>query len=300
MTKYFLPILLAIAVSSCGVVQRVPSTAINSSLLWEVTGNGARDTSYLFGTFHALKSGFVDTLKPVMSRFSRSTAVVGEILLTDPSSMLGIAGSMKSAVPLKKLLSEADYRKTDSIFKWTTGYGVGFYNTMKPMAAQSQLVKSLFDKIYPTNSHPDEEILDMHFQNKGLRDQKKVLALETIEEQMKLLFNDITIERQAEMLLDMIRDFDSSKLVLTMLADCYVNSDMDCLERIGNESEGFTEAEMEAMVTTRNSNWMKQLPQIFKEHRAFVAVGALHLPGEHGVVNLLRKAGYTVKPIPIH
>jgi uncharacterized protein len=299
MIKHLFPLLIAFALTSCGAAQRVPSVLAKPSLLWEVTGNGARDTSYLFGTFHAFKAGFVDTMQPVMSRFAKSTAVVGEILLTDPSSMLGIAGSMKSKIPLKKLLSEEDYRKTDSIFKWATGYGVGFYNTMKPMAAQSQLVKSLFDKIYPTNSHPNEEILDMHFQNKGVIDQKKVLALESIEEQAKLLFDDITVERQAEMLMDMIRDFDSSKLVLTMLADCYVNSDMECLERIGNESEGFSEAEMEAMVTTRNSNWMKQLPQIFKEHRTFVAVGALHLPGEHGVVNLLRKAGYTVTPIPI-
>lgn len=298
MKKLLLSFVLVITLASCSTSKQSTS-APSASLLWEVTGNGVRDTSYLFGTFHAFKGGFVDTIEPVMSRFARSTAVVGEILLTDPTVMLGMAGSMTSKTPLKKLLSEADYKKTDSIFKWATGYGVGFYNMMKPMAAQAQLVKSLFDKIYPTNSHPDESIIDMHFQIKAQRDQKQILALETVEEQVKLLFDDIPVQRQAEMLLDMIRDFDSSKLVLTMLADCYVSSDMDCLERLGNESEGFTEEEMDALVRTRNENWMKQLPQIFREHRAFVAVGALHLPGEHGVIELLRKAGFQVTPIPI-
>ena len=56
---------------------------------------------------------------------------------------------------------------------------------------------------------------------------------------------------------------------------------------------------MDALVKTRNQNWMNKLPTIFRDHRAFVAVGALHLPGEHGMVKLLRDAGYTVKAVPI-
>jgi uncharacterized protein YbaP (TraB family) len=167
------------------------------------------------------------------------------------------------------------------------------------MVAQAQLVKSLFDKIYTTNAHPDELILDMHFQHKARMDAKTVLALETIEEQAELLFNKIPIERQAEMLMESINEFDSSQVMLRQLADCYVVADMDCLEKIGNEADGFSPEEMEALLTTRNQNWMNQLPKIFREHRAFVAVGALHLPGERGVVSLLRKAGYQVRPIPI-
>ncbi len=298
MKKIFLPLVLVIALASCSTSKPSVSTP-QASLLWEVTGNDVRDTSYLFGTFHAFKSGFVDTMQPVMSRLVKSTAVVGEIELTDPSVMLGVAVSMRSPTPLKKLLSESDYRKVDSIFKWATGYGVGMFNTMKPMAAQAQLVKSMFDKIYPTNSHPDEAIIDMYFQHQAQQDQKPIFGLETVQEQVKLLFDDITIERQAEMLMDAVRDFDSSKIVLTQLADCYVNSDMDCLEHIGNESEGFSKEEMDALLKTRNANWMGKLPQIMRDHRAFVAVGALHLPGEHGLVKLLRDAGYTVNPVPI-
>jgi uncharacterized protein len=234
-----------------------------------------------------------------MSRVAKSTAVVGEILLTDPGVMVGVAASMKSPTPLKKLLSESDYKKADSIFKLVTGHGIGLFNSVKPMAAQAQLVKSMFDKIYDTKSDDGEEILDMYFQNIAAKEGKPIFGLETIQEQVKLLFEDISIERQAEMLMESIRDFDTSKIILKTLADCYVNADMDCLERLGNESEGFSKEEMDALVKTRNSNWMNKLPKWLKEHRLFIAVGGLHLPGEHGVVNLLRKAGYTVTPIPI-
>jgi uncharacterized protein len=299
MTKLLLSLLLAFTLTSCGATQRVPLTSAKPSLLWEVTGNGARDTSYIFGTFHTFMSGFVDTMQPVMSRVARSTAVVGEIVLTDPGVMMGVAGSMKSPVPLKKLLSEANYKKADSVFRWATGYGIGMFNSLKPMAAQAQLVKSMFDKIYDTKSDSDEVILDMYFQNVAAKASKSIFGLETVEEQVKILFNDITIERQAEMLMESIREFDTSKIILRTLADCYVNADMDCLERLGNESEGFSKEEMDALVKTRNSNWMNKLPKWLREHRLFIAVGALHLPGEYGVVNLLRKAGYTVTPVPI-
>lgn len=300
--KRLLPLLLVALASCAASTPTVKPTIANpapASLLWEVTGNDARDTSYLFGTFHTFKSGFVDTMKPVMSRLAKSTAVVGEIELTDPSVMLGVASRMRSSVPLKKLLTDEQYKKVDSIFKVVTGYGVGLYNSLKPMAAQAQLVKSMFDKYFVTNAHPDEVILDMYFQKKAQQDKLPIFGLETIEEQVKLLFEDVTIERQAEMLMEAIKDFDSSKTVLTTLADCYVDADMECLERMGNESEGFSKEEMDALVKTRNANWMNKLPKIFHDQRAFVAVGALHLPGEHGVVNLLRKAGYTVKPIAI-
>jgi hypothetical protein len=51
------------------------------------------------------------------------------------------------------------------------------------------------------------------------------------------------------------------------------------------------------MLDKRNANWVQNLPQIVKEQSAFIAVGAAHLAGDLGVINLLRKAGYTVKPI---
>lgn len=298
--KKLLLVVFILSVAASSVSAQKKTTSSKPSLLWEVTGNNARDTSYLFGTFHAFKSGLVDTLPAVMSRFKRSTAVVGEMLLTDPSIMLKTAGMMRSPTPLKKLLDSNDYRYADSVFKSITGYGIGFFNTVKPMAAQTQMVQSLFSKIYPTHSHPNEEIIDIYFQNKGVADNKPVFGLETIEEQMQLLFGDITIERQAEMFMQSIRELDSSKIMLTKLADCYIANDLDCLETLGSASDGFSLEEMDALVKTRNENWLKQLPGLMKEHRLFVAVGALHLPGEHGVVNLLRKQGYTVTPVAIH
>ena len=60
----------------------------------------------------------------------------------------------------------------------------------------------------------------------------------------------------------------------------------------------YTPKEAAVMLDNRNKKWMQQLPGIFKQQSTFVAVGALHLAGENGLVMLLRNAGYTVKPLP--
>ena len=58
-----------------------------------------------------------------------------------------------------------------------------------------------------------------------------------------------------------------------------------------------TPEEKETLIYARNDNWMKQMPEIMKQKSTLFAVGAGHLPGERGVLALLRKAGYTVEGV---
>ena len=51
------------------------------------------------------------------------------------------------------------------------------------------------------------------------------------------------------------------------------------------------------MLEVRNENWAVKMPDVMKEKSTFFAVGAAHLLGKEGLINLLRKAGYSVKPL---
>ena len=55
----------------------------------------------------------------------------------------------------------------------------------------------------------------------------------------------------------------------------------------------------ELLLVRRNENWIPVMERIMREGSAFFAVGAGHLGGPKGVVNLLRQAGYTVEPVPM-
>ena len=64
-------------------------------------------------------------------------------------------------------------------------------------------------------------------------------------------------------------------------------------------TQTYEPGEAEKLLDNRNKAWMTQLPSLFSEQSTFVAVGALHLSGKNGLVNLLRAQGYTVKPLPL-
>lgn len=69
------------------------------------------------------------------------------------------------------------------------------------------------------------------------------------------------------------------------------------LNKKSNTNWGISDEENAKMVDNRNMEWAKQLPELMKSNTCFIAVGALHLPGENGLINLLRKEGYKVKPV---
>ena len=75
----------------------------------------------------------------------------------------------------------------------------------------------------------------------------------------------------------------------------YKSQDIEAMSRMLGSSDETDLAKYESMlITTRNSNWIPIMKKMMQEKVTFFAVGAGHLGGEKGVVNLLRKAGYKV------
>ena len=77
----------------------------------------------------------------------------------------------------------------------------------------------------------------------------------------------------------------------------YRNGNLAKLEELLS-IETYSEQEAKVMLDDRNKKWFEQLPSMMKEQQTFVAVGALHLSGKNGLINLFRNAGYTVTPLP--
>ena len=80
---------------------------------------------------------------------------------------------------------------------------------------------------------------------------------------------------------------------MVKMTDCYHMQDMECLRQMTYDSEEFS-----VLLINRNLAWMQKLSDLMKDQPTFVAVGADHLVGPQGLIELLRRAGYTLKPIP--
>ena len=130
---------------------------------------------------------------------------------------------------------------------------------------------------------------------------KKVDGLETAEFQFNLLFNGYSLQRQAQLLMCTLNNIDSEVENLKKLTNAYMKQDLDEMLRLSEERKGNqcdpAPGEEDALIYNRNKAWAEKLPAIMKAAPTFVAVGALHLPGKKGLLNLLKKQGYTVEPV---
>ena len=125
-----------------------------------------------------------------------------------------------------------------------------------------------------------------------------MVGLETVEEQMKLLFTDIPLERQAKMLADYVTDSVKSYKETRMMVDAYKEGNLNTLYEL-MLSSNFNNAESDALLKTRNEAWLTQLPDLMRAYPRLVAVGALHLAGPDGLVYRLKQLGYHVEPVPL-
>ena len=272
--------------------------AVNAhgQLLWKISGNGLNKSSYLFGTHHLIDKEMIPQFDSVMAVCGQSDAVVGEMDLKTPGMQNKMMqGAVMKGKKMKDLVSASDYQLLDTEFKSVMGVGMSVLGSFKPMMLMSMHQLVLYLK--STGSQKQPTAVDDLFQKQARATKKKVIGLETLETQMNILFNNISLERQAEILLYEVREKEQMLTELKELNSVYISGDLEKMKELDVDDESMRPEERKMLVDDRNFNWIKQLPALLKEQSCFVAVGCLHLVGDNGLINQLRLKGYTVEPV---
>ena len=296
----FLFIAIIWGIGSALSIQAQDNTKDAKSIFWEVTGPGVKKTTYLFGTHHLYDYGFIKTNKIILKKLKKADVVVGEIVI-EPSAMMKIA--MASIMPnktLKQLMSEKDYKATDACLKKYTGMGIFLYNKFKPIAIYQMLMLQKYAKVLGMNlKKTGNSAMDEYFQKAARNLNKKLVALETVDDQLKVLYDGKPLDKQVDLLLEMVYDKDSlATKEIVKLNKMYQQQDLSGLHQLMKTTA--SEQELELLLVNRNKKWIPKIEELLKSGQsAFIAVGAGHLPGEFGVLHLLRQKGYQVKPLKI-
>ncbi|MGB3463662.1 MAG: TraB/GumN family protein [Cyclobacteriaceae bacterium] len=273
-----------VAFSSTGQAQKKKG----NSLLWKIEGNGIK-TSYLMGTFHIIPQKDFEVKEKVKSAFKDSEQIVLELDMDDPGMQAEMMKHImiKSDKTLKDYMTEDEYALLDKKLLETLGQGLTTLGKMKPIALTSVITMSLMGQ-QPAS-------YEMTFVNMAKEQQKEVYGLETIEEQMQV-FEDISYESQLDEIIEMIQDQEITNTYFSKLITAYKAEDLD---KIMDQMEEYTDdAEQQAiLLDNRNKNWIPKIGEFAADKSTFFGVGAGHLPGKNGVINLLKKAGYRVTPI---
>ena len=140
------------------------------------------------------------------------------------------------------------------------------------------------------------EQLDTYFQTMAKERGMEIIPLETAEYQASVLYGTTPIVVQAESLMETVDDPEHTVEVTKELNASYMARNLDNLYKLSQTDNDHPEF-MIALLDRRNADWLTKLPEIMAKAPTFVAVGALHLAGEKGLIEGLRRQGYTVTPI---
>ena len=243
-----------------------------------------------------MKDSYLNQNPRVKTAFKQAEGVVVETVV-DSSAMLQMA--MRAIMldkSLPKLLPEADYKLVADEFRRATGYDMILFNQMKPIVTATMLGLSYIESENDTLQKFTGQPLDLYFASEGKRAGKTITPLETMEQQMGFLYDHDPVEKQAADLVEMVRRKDEMLVSGKQITALYLRGDLAGMWTLSQTYEQKF-GDMAYLVRDRNQNWMKQLPAKLALRPTFIAVGALHLPGPDGLIELLKKAGYEVKPL---
>ncbi|WP_417609360.1 TraB/GumN family protein [Owenweeksia hongkongensis] len=281
-----------LAVMAVLLLAVLPVKAQKSSLLWKIKNPETKAVSYIFGTYHLIGSAYLDENAPVKKAYEEAETVVVETELDSSAMMMVAMKAMMLDNSLKSLVDSADYVLLKQEIEPIIGMPISQFDNVKPIMLSTMYSVAKAQEVTPKDFTFDGTPIDLFFAEDGKEKGKKVVPLETAMEQAEILFDSQTVEEQAAALVENVKAEVEDDLSAEIL-DAYQKQDLDKLWELSqdwDESMG----EMTLLLDDRNKKWIPKLKPLLDEGRVFIAVGALHLPGEMGVLELLKAEGYKV------
>jgi uncharacterized protein YbaP (TraB family) len=270
-------------------------TTGNNSLLWEISGNGLKASSYVFGTYHLAGKTLVDSLPEIGKRFNACKTVVVETIidLTSSTKLTSYMMAQEGAT-LDKVFSPEEYKAIADCVKEIIHVDLSVFNGLKPSALASTISALSAPNTLGAGNFP----MDIHFQQEGRRLNAKVIGLETLEQQARLLLNE-PMEVQKKQLLAIVKKKDELRKNALEMYTLYRQQNLDGLKKMVESDDDLLPEQNDKLLKNRNLTWVTLLPTIMQDQPTFIAVGAAHLIGNFGLINQLRLKGYTVKAVKI-
>lgn len=274
----------------------------HAQLLWKVSGNGLGRPSYIFGTYHMAPSSMIDRIAGIDQAIEACDVVVGEVekdslMSSEVQARMAKAMMAPSDSTLDKLLSPQGYAIVEKVFNkyfGTMGVKLSQMKNLKPSAISTQMQAMQAIKYFPNFNAND--LIDVAVQTRANDEGRPSMGLESVQEQIDLLFNGPLTE-QAQGLLEACKQDEFFQAQSVALADAYMAQDLNKLFAVMTDAtKGDSEEIMEMLIYKRNRNWAQKLNVMMPERAMLVCVGAGHLPGDKGLLQLLRNMGYTVEP----
>lgn len=254
-----------------------------SSLLWKISENGLKNPSYILGTIHLSCEEDYHLSAQIEKILQNADAFYTEINLKNTDIWSTMHKAMTSELPLKDRVSHEEYEQLRRLFKQKLDLNIKDFNYKSLPFLLSLITENSLDCPQGYRNYETElsTIANQH--------QLYLGGLESIEEQLDILDKSTT----AKMIIQSLES--TGKDEYQKLITLYKQEDIDAIEQL---MDTYDEAIKFILLVQRNIHWADLMIDIFKKHQStFFAVGAAHLGGRTGVLELLRAQGYKVEPV---
>ena len=288
----------------------VAVVCVNAQLLYRISGNDLDKPSYIVGTYHLAPASFADSIPGAKATLDEVGQVCGEVDMAEMQSMAGLQKVMAAMMlpdgqSLSDILTKEQLDKLNAFMMETLGADLNNpmvaaqLGKMIPVAISTQLQMVQYMKMTP--GFNPTEMIDSYFQNAARAAGKSVIGFETVDFQISVLYTGTSIERQKEQLMCMLDNQEYNFMIMKNITEAYFSQNIEKIcevteEKLGNSCDT-TPEEDEALIYGRNADWAEKMPEIMSSESTLFVVGAAHLPGERGVIELLKNKGYLVEPV---
>ena len=293
------------------------SVKLEDALLWEISGNGLQKPSYLLGTMHTVEFRFMfDSIPGIRKVLSAVEQLAAEIDMQAFDSIQRKTPTisnnyflMPSDTTYSMLYDAEDFSFVDSVLS----SGNARYAERIPAFWQN-----IYSRYIVYNRIKKENCMDYFLLRLANTSSKKIYLLETVQDIVDNNKNgnmseyEVGLKEQASSLLFILKNADMIRNGYNLLDSIYRAQQLRRLsfENLTKELMALngqvTEADLNKsylneykskLINERNDAWMLKIPILISQGPTLIAVGAMHLPGDVGLINQLRKIGYTVKPM---
>ena len=263
-------------------------TSANTQLLYRISGNGLNQDSYLFGTIHTMPKEDFEMPKKVTDAIKTCATIALEIDI-DMNMSEKIEIAKMTMIPngetLKNYMVDSSYVKLKSYCIDSMGWKDSKfeqYAHLKPFFFSSLVLQEKIGK---------QKSFEMEFDKLAKKYKKPLIGLETVMYQMETI-DRISIKDQVQFMDDFsnISEFD-------VLFELYEKEDINGLYQMISEETDMLPEFNHWFLDVRNANWIPVIDKQISKEATFIAVGAGHLGGTNGVLELLKKQGYTITGI---
>lgn len=264
-----------------------------SQVLYEVSGNGLKEKSYILGCNHLLASGILTGVPGVFRAYNQCERVVGEFETDEHDVMVAMLRLGRAELPLDEILPLDDVAFVDSMLRRDVGVGLQTVMMFKPAIISAMWIDAVAQAISPRGN--DDEPMDSYFQKMAIIEGKELTALESFDDQMELLLKGSETEQARELLTVMHEGKEKLRIDIEALARMYVEGDLQGLADV--EIREMSEAMRLEMVDGRNEKWIGKMIDLMREKRCFVVTRTMNMVGNTGLLRALRAKGFFVKAV---